>query len=351
MDIKVEGQLLHNALKTVSPACSNDFGILLDAKEGTLAVTAFSREMSIRVQVPATVKKSGSTVVYPAPLTTRVGELVASQVGLRSEKSTLLISGGTAKFRIGHLPPADFPDVEVPGNQPVPLDTEQFTAAASQVLPAASTDYQRPALTGILFNPEKGALALVATDSYRLAVSKLPSNEAFSGRIVVPSAALKALFRSCRGKDLQVQVNEKRIAFSGENFLLTAALFDSQYPNYTTLLSPTYKTRWTVSREALLGLLSRAKTALDGSLGSVSISIADGKATASLPDGNFEETIEGDLVGERVKFGVNPAFLSAGVSVCSAEKIVISANGPLKPVGVENEGDSSFTYVVMPVRL
>ena len=62
---------------------------------------------------------------------------------------------------------------------------------------AASNDDARPLLTGVLVPPGDGALRLVATDSYRLAMRDLAGARPFPGEedILVPARALTELQR------------------------------------------------------------------------------------------------------------------------------------------------------------
>jgi DNA polymerase-3 subunit beta len=352
MDIELGGSALYAALRAVAPAASNDFGVHLNAEGDVLHITAFSRELAMEVRVPATVNTAGDVVVYHSPLASRVGELTGESIRITSSDDSLSLVGGSAKFRLGTLAASDFPKVTPPAGDGMEITTDEFLQAVRQVLPAASSDQQRPLLTGVLLNPEKERLVLVTTDSYRLAVKTIPTTAALTQRAVVPASVLKVLARVGNVDTLVVKLDDKKIAFSDENFSITTSLLDSQYPNYTSLLAPSYKTRWTVSREALLAMLSRAKVALDGSSAGVSIEVrADGTAVASLPDGNFEEVVTGSLAGSPLTFGVNPAFLTAGVDVCADGTVVLAANDPVKPIGVTGENDDSFIYVVMPIRL
>jgi len=59
------------------------------------------------------------------------------------------------------------------------------------VVRAASTDEVRPVLTGVLWSFAEGAVRLVATDSYRLALREVALKEGPSeGEMIVPGRAL-----------------------------------------------------------------------------------------------------------------------------------------------------------------
>jgi len=74
----------------------------------------------------------------------------------------------------------------------VTLPATGLADALRQVVRAASSEDSRPILTGVLMAAEGGALRLVATDSYRLAVRDLP------GAGVFPSPHREPLPRNWR---------------------------------------------------------------------------------------------------------------------------------------------------------
>ncbi len=81
---------------------------------------------------------------------------------------------------------------------------------------AASTDDNRPIITGVLLSAEDDGLRLVATDSYRLAVRDLPGSRCWATgpRCSVPSRALKEVERRSAGAEtITVRFGERDAAF------------------------------------------------------------------------------------------------------------------------------------------
>src|SRR5207253_9987339 len=91
----------------------------------------------------------------------------------------------------------DFPEfAEVADRSSAPADAAELARALRQVVRAASTDEVRPVLTGVLWSLDGGAVRLVATDSYRLALREVTLKEGPSeGEMIVPGRAVVELGR------------------------------------------------------------------------------------------------------------------------------------------------------------
>jgi DNA polymerase-3 subunit beta len=118
------------------------------------------------------------------------------------------------------------------------------------------------------------------------------------------------------------------------------------------LIPQGYQNRLTVDREALLevtkrvGLLAQnnlpVKLRLDNEL----------EVSAHTPDvGEGQEVVDAEYQGESLVIAFNPQFLIDGVSAMTTPRVTIEAADGLKPALVRGEGEETYTYLLMPVRL
>jgi len=74
--------------------------------------------------------------------------------------------------------------------------------------------------------------------------------------------------------------------------------------------------------------------------------------SAHTPDvGEGQEISDADYKGEPLVIAFNAGFFNDGGSVIEAERVVLEAGDGLKPAVLRGEGDQSFTYLLMPVRV
>ena len=156
--------------------------VMLEAKAGTLGLTATDMDLEIVERAKAEIGQEGSTTAPAHTLYEIVRKLPeGAQVRLESnvERSQLLIKCGRSQFTLQTLPGEDFP-VMTGGELPT-----QFSLPASglKVLIdrtsfAISTEETRYYLNGIYLHATKSegvdVLRAVATDGHRLARVELP---------------------------------------------------------------------------------------------------------------------------------------------------------------------------------
>ena len=66
--------------------------------------------------------------------------------------------------------------------------------------------------------------------------------------------------------------------------------------------------------------------------------------------GAVKEDVAAVIVGEPLSAGFSTRNLSECLRVINDEKIVLSLSSPLSPCIITGETDTSFTYLVMPIR-
>ena len=66
--------------------------------------------------------------------------------------------------------------------------------------------------------------------------------------------------------------------------------------------------------------------------------------------GKVEETVAADLDGKELRIAMNGKFLLDAVKALDEENIVLSFNTSVSPFTIENAGDKTCQYLVLPVR-
>jgi DNA polymerase-3 subunit beta len=196
----------------------------------------------------------------------------------------------------------------------------------------------------------------VATDSYRLAVKELSASADGEARALVPERALSEAGRAAAGQEkgeVELVIGESQVVFRVGTLRLTSRLIDGEFPNYRQLLPEPADNRLTAGRQELLeavrrvGLLARESSPVRFELNALGV-----RLTSASPDlGEAVEAVEAKYEGEEITAAFNPGYLGDGLSVAVSDRVSLELRDGLKPALVRGEGDDSFTYLVMPVRL
>ncbi len=328
-------------------------GVLCEVSGGKLTVTGTDNEVTVRTYLEVEVTEEGSSVI-PAKLAAEVvRRLPAGAVTLFSAGGEMEITGGGPRFKLREMSVDDFPKIsEVSMENSTVVDGKKLIKALSQVGVAASTDDARPTLTGVLFEGDGESLRLVATDSYRLGVRDV-EDVVTHGSKLVPYRALRELGRTIGPGSMSILLGEREASFSTDRGRLTARVIDSTFPNYGQLLPEGHSNRLTVEKGALLEAVGRSALVAEDHI-PVRFAMHEGGVELSVVRqevGEASEFLAGEYIGEDITIAFNTRYLTDGVNAVDDEFVVIETSDPLKPGLLHGMENTSFQYLLMPVRL
>jgi DNA polymerase-3 subunit beta len=321
-----------------------------------LALTTTDLEVTTEVRIPVEATEEGATLVPARLVADMVKSLPADAVDFESDGSRAKVVCRSFEGTLRCLAAEDFPAVRDVGGVSVKVQAQAFAEGVGQVARAASRDEARPVLTGVLMEANREGLVIVATDSYRLAVKELSASADGEAKALVPERALTEAGRAAAGQEkgeLELVIGDAQVVFRVGTLRLTSRLIDGEFPNYRQLLPEPAENRLTAGRQELLeavrrvGLLARESSPVRFELNALGV-----RLTSASPDlGEAVEAVEAKYEGEEITAAFNPGYLGDGLSVAVADRVSIELRDGLKPALVRGDGDDSFTYLVMPVRL
>ena len=344
---------------SVRPTVQIFAGLLMQAGGGRLELSATDMELSIRTGFAADVGGEGAAVVPGRLLADIVRQLPADEVEVeyQAEENTLLVTSGSATYRLRTYAVEDFPRLpEIEGVPTSTLDTEPLLDAIACVGRAAGRDESRPVLTGIFVQLGSGRLAMVATDSYRLSAKEteiegsVPELEA-----IVPARALDELRRiASGGGQVELAVLDNHVAFGANGVWLTTRKIDGQFPDHTKLIPEggEFTVDLTLARSELLDVVRRMAVMAHRS-SPLRLRLAEGELTISVqtPDiGEARESMPAGYTGEPLEIGFNAAYLQDGIESVEGDELKLRLINPLRP-GLVQGPDEGFRYLIMPIRL
>jgi len=376
MKFRCERDDLLGAVQFASRAISNRAtlpvlsGLRLEAgEEGRVRVAATDLELTMETAFKAGVDEPGKAIVPGRLFGEMARNLSSGQVSVAGTEGEVEIGSGRGRFRVRSLTPDDYPALPIEDRDDsagirVALDGAALSTALSQVVRAASGDESRQILTGVLWELDEGSVTLAATDSYRLAVKKLAASGApdEERKVVLPARTLGELARALQGTagEVSALVKDNLVAFSipsadpesGGEWVIGSRFIEGEFPKYRQLLPEGYPNTLVVDREALLEVTRRVGLLAQNNL-PVKLQLASElEVSAHTPDvGEGQEVIDASYEGESLVIAFNPQFLLDGASAISSERITMQVGDGLKPAILRGEGDTDFTYLLMPVRL
>jgi DNA polymerase-3 subunit beta len=332
-------------------------GIQLRAEGGRLHLAATDMEVSLRASLEVSVDGEGTVVVPGRLLLDIARSLPGSEVTIehRPEEAVVLVTSGTAHYRLHTYSSEDFPRLPDVESEPLyTIDRDALVETVARVGRSASRDESRPVLTGILVRFEPGKVVMAATDSYRLAVKQtaveatLPELEA-----IIPARALQEVARIASADEVQLGLLSNHVVFGADGTWLTTRRIDGQFPNYRQLLPEHFEHELALPREEVLEVVRRVSLMAQRN-SPIRLRFADGELTVSAVTqdvGEARESVPAPYTGDPLEIGFNAEFLRDGLDSVDSDSITFKLISPLRPVVLEGDVADDYVYLIMPIRL
>ena len=339
-------------------------GLLLACTGNSLCVTGTDLDLTIQMTDEVIGIDDGSCVV-PARLSTDiVRRLEPGAVTFADDGDHITITAARSTFKLQTYPVVEFPPVGKTSEPTAQLSESALSEAVRQVVRAASHDDGRPLLTGVLVSRVDGALRLVATDSYRMALRDLPGANPLPGEedLLVPARALSELQRlpiappreGAEANEVGVASSANEITFWQGNVQISTRLLEGRYPDYKQLIPDHYPNRLHLGKESFLAALRRVQLLVRDNTTPVRLSMRGGGVDLSVQSqdvGDATEAVDGDFTGEDLVIAFNPAYLIDGVEAVAGDEVIVETADASRAATVRGAEDDQFRYLLMPVRV
>ncbi|MBR5259348.1 MAG: DNA polymerase III subunit beta [Eggerthellaceae bacterium] len=338
-------------------------GILLEAADDKITLQTTDLELSIQYSAPALIEEPGKAVVPGKLFSEIVKNLPDAAVHVKAEDEQAFITCDASSFSIKALNYEDFPGFpQVSTHQQIEIPFAQFSSMVKRVARVVSKDESRAILTGVLITCEAGRLRMVATDSYRLAVTETDltgaPEEEFSA--VIAGSFLSEIASLPKTEaPVSIALAENQIVVRCEDTTFINRRIEGNFPNYKQLLPNGYVTRATIDLDRLVAGVKRASL-LGSSTSPVRFDLNVASQTAQISAashdvGSAQETISCEIEGEDVEIAFNYAYVLDGLAAAGSDTVYLEVQSSLKPGIFRAQKESSkaedYLYLVMPVRI
>ena len=238
------------------------------------------------------------------------------------------------------------------------LEASDLQTGFQMVRYAASDQSHRMMLNGILLEGDQDKLSFIATDGHRMAVKTLSVGKKTEVRRIIPKRSVELILQHLDDvESVNVSVSDRVVKFETNQFEFISNVIDEKYPDYRSVIPRNNDKKALVERKKMLACMKRA-IALSDKNAVVMINFDTGKMSiesSSKDNDNFAERLEVKYESEKLEIGFNVSFLTEMLNVVKEDILEIqlldSRSGVLiKPVAEEGK-ESSFLYVIMPVRV
>ena len=343
-------------------------GVLIEATDAGLSLSAFDYEASARTTIEATVDEPGTILVHGRLLSEIASRLPNAPIQIAVDDEGILLTCGSARFTLASMPVQEYPAIpEVSGESGV-VPAEDFATAISQVAFAASRDDVTPVLTGVQLEVSGTQLSLVATDRYRVALRDIPFDSGIvadenTTTALVPARTLTEVGKTfAHSGDITVSFSgsgdREIIAFTAGNKTVTSLLIKGNFPPVRRLFPEATDHHAVVNTSELIEAVRRVALVLDRSAPLRFTFGADGVSmdASGTEQARATESVDATLTGEEVVIGLNPQYLLEALAAVKSEftRVTFTSSenaNKLSPILITPQtsgGVESFKYLLQP---
>ena len=318
--------------------------ILIKTSDKTITLTATDLYVTLEMTIGADVMQEGTVLPLGKKLIKVIDALKDSEnIGMESAADKVVITGdGNASYKLYDTAPDDYPDVKLPDSIGfTEVKREDLLSIIQSTAYAADSKSHVPAYTGICLAGLKDELRGVATNGYKLAITR----SAIDGKldipdqgIIIPTNGAKEIVRLLKrhndSETVEVGVNLDtmivRSIGSPEDTVLTIKLVDAVFPDYKKAIPNGGSISFVAEKAKLLRSLRRMKVvAKEDTTGHCRVSLTGSGNRMTLEtenDGGYvcEEIDMKDRIEDPFQVSVNANYLLDAVKTISADDICIS---------------------------
>ncbi len=342
--------------------------VLISVKKNLLKLSTTDLEVGINYYTLAKIEQEGEIAIPAKLILSLINSLPNEKIILKEKEQTLNISCDNYKVKIKGQSPDDFPIIpKIETKDFIEINTIPFYKGISQVVEFSSLSQTKPEISGVYFNLQKNTLKIVATDSFRLAEKTLyfkngPAIEKETS-FIIPQRTARELINVTAEKEekLKMYLSSSQVLFElpfPENnqpqIQLISRLIEGKYPNYQEIIPQKYETQVIVSREEFINQI-KTTSLFSGKTSEIKIKVDAKKNKMELfaqasEIGENKSEISIKTEGKSTETSFNFKFLLDGLTNIKSDEVIFGINGIEGPAILKPVGDTSYLYVVMPIK-
>ncbi|OHA17967.1 MAG: DNA polymerase III subunit beta [Candidatus Taylorbacteria bacterium RIFCSPHIGHO2_01_FULL_46_22b] len=332
---------------------------LLEAIGGELSVSVTNLDLGVVVKLPVRVSVEGRVAVPAVVFAGVLSQLPEdSNVVFELIDTNFVVSTKHTKTNIKTLPTDDFPTIPISkeGARVVLLGAD-LIKGLQLVAYSSATSSMKPELSSVVVRGDHKDLVFVATDSFRLAEKKIPMKKGvLFDNILLPFknvADITKIFEGYRG-EIELSIHKNQIVLLGGGFCVVSRVVEGNFPDYQQIIPKGATTEGIVLKQDLVSALKLANI-FSGTFHEISFHITPNKKLCELSSesghvGKNVMRLDAVVKGEEISVSFNHRYIMDCFQSISGDSVSLNFNGPHKPLVIRSAGDSSFTYLVMPMN-
>jgi|GEM_PF-3454049 len=345
--------------RTTTPILNN---ILLVAEENKITIKATDLEISIVIEMEASIRSKGRITLLARKIFEMIREMQGMELSFRElEEHSVEMICGNAIYRIQGLSDEEFPSIDVRMDKNIlSLNAQKFSEMIRKSVFSVSNEVVRRNISGVYLDMSIGnKIKMVGTDGNRLSLVSIEIYDLLDVPIkglLIGKRGISELKKNIEGfaGEIAVGMRDKFVIVKAGNMMMQLNTIEAEYPDYRQVVALPEPKPLIVKRDDILGALRITRVVAEGNYSTgVTLNIANNKIKFTAVDQNIGEAsdeIGVDYSGEAIDISYNVNFLIDAIDVIEGEEVVLDFGMEGKPIFIKEQGSEEYMAVIMPVR-
>jgi DNA polymerase-3 subunit beta len=322
--------------------------IYIEITNDTLILKSTDYEMGLLSHIDEIENyEDGKATVNGSNLLNIIRRLKNENINFEVIDNNLHIKQNKTSFKLPMYDANEYPDFpNMKTLHKIDVNIINVINSIKNITPAIDNNNPKFELNGALIDIKEDKINFVATDTRRLAISKIENINNKSNQIIVPKKAIieiqKLFFDEC-----EIKYDDVNLVVQNKNYMFFTKLINGKFPDYARILPNNFKVTVKVSRNLFIDaikLITSLKPNIKITFSHTNI-ILESLDEDSEAKTQIEENLE---ISESFQFAANSKYLLDFLSTSSSEKFEIGFNETRLPFALR---DNNFTTIIMPVIL
>ncbi len=353
MKITVDKSVLENILLHLQPFLEKKdtsqitSHILLSTDGRTLFAKATDYEIGLEMKTNSVeVEEPGSVTANGKKLLDIIRILKDEKVELELERDTLHIRQKRSNFKLPTYKSSEFPSFPSTEGKPnIAINSQMLIESLKKITPAADTNNPKFELNGALIDIKSNQINFVSTDTRRLALVQIESQNDHELSIIVPKKAIIEI-QKLFSQNIEIYYDNTHLIIKSEDALFYTKLINGKFPDYTRIIPKEAHRVITLPKNAIVTSIKQITTISND----LKLTFQkDAILFESLSDDNIEAKTAVEIEnGFDTPFvlAINSRYILDFLSQINTAEFTLEANESNQPFVLREE---NFKTIVMPI--
>lgn len=341
---------------TTHPILSN---VCITATAEGITLLGMDLEKQLTIDLPATVKKQGSTTLSCVKLHDSLAKARGADCQIETNDAhETTVRVGSAVTKLRGLAPEDMPQpIDASGGIVVHIPATTLAAHLTKSLVHSAIDKSKAILQSITAVSRDGKLNFQATDNKRAIMCNPEIDFATKDQFIIPKESVPPIITLATDGEIEMMFCEGALIVKSDNAFFATKLIEGRLPDFKTMLPNDLPVKITANREELIGIVEYAEVQTTELARRVALSCDGSKITAKGAGGVIdsdkdtfmdmnEDAMQCAKGSSQIAFAVNPQSFRDSLKCFSGVDVTLEMVNEKQAIIIREPG---IICMVMPM--